>query len=164
MGMWGGNPLSFVDPMGLDRSTGWPWLDRMRAPYDTSQSATAECAAGFGPTAPAGTVNSTEGLTCTARVGAGLGITASYNTLRGLTYLGVGPQAGLSVSITGGGQTLVTGSGANGLVVQASGAIGNGVFGVSGNAAAGTGGTTSTASPGIGTIGISVGVTMGYRR
>lgn len=94
----------------------------------------------------------------------GLGVAAFYNTARGLTYLGVGPQAGLSVSITGGGQTLIKGSGAQGVVVQASGAFGNGVVGVSGNTAVGAGGTTSTASPGVGTIGMSIGVTMGYRR
>ncbi|SFE05187.1 RHS repeat-associated core domain-containing protein [Paracidovorax konjaci] len=157
------SPLMFADPMGL-RSTGWPWLDRMLTPYDTSRCATAECAAGFRNTEPAGNSTSTEGITCTARVGVGVGITASYNTSRGLTYLGAGPQAGLSVSITGGGKTLTTGAGGKGLVVQASGAFGNGVVGVSGNTALGTEGTTSTVSPGVGTIGVSVGVTMGYRR
>jgi RHS repeat-associated protein len=159
----GGDPVSYTDPTGL-WATGWPWLDRMLTPYDRNHCATAECAAGFGVTAPASSAMPTEGLTCTARIGAGLGVTASYSTVRGLTYLGVGPQAGLSVSITGGGQTVTTGSGARGLVVQASGAFGNGAVGVSGNAAAGTGGTTSTASPGVGTIGVSVGVTVGYRR
>jgi RHS repeat-associated protein len=172
----GGSPLSLTDPMGLDAQCGggkraistgqsgvYGCVDDGSDP-NAKVCVTGDCAAGLGPTTPAGRTEPTEGLTCTARVGAGLGVTASYNTVRGLTYLGIGPQAGLSVSITGGGQSLITGWGAQGLVAQASGAFGNGVVGVSGSTAAGIGGTTSTASPGVGTIGISVGVTMGYRR
>ncbi len=160
----GGNPLILADPDGLRPNMPKWWNDGWAPKMPPGHCATAECAAGFGQTSPTGSLGSTEGLTCTARIGVGLGVTASYNTSRGLTYLGAGPQAGLSVSITGGGKVLTTGSGAQGVVIQASGAFGNGVVGISGNSAIGTGGTTTTVSPGVGTIGVSVGVTMGYRR
>ena len=171
--------MSFSDPFGLDAqcgggkravSTGQSGVYRCvddGSDPNAKICVTGGCAAGIGGnknTGPIGSIGFTEGVTCTARVGAGVGLTASYNTVRGLTYLGIGPQAGLSISITGGGQTFTTGSGAKGLVVEASGAFGNGIVGVSGNTAVGTGGSTSTASPGIGTIGVSAGVTMGYRR
>jgi hypothetical protein len=164
----GGNPLSFIDPDGLRHNRPKWWNDMTEPKTPPGHCVTAECAAGLSPSRPTSPVGnppvSTDGITCTARIGVGIGITASYNTSRGLTYLGAGPQAGLSVSITGGGQIWTTGSGAQGVVVQASGAFGNGVVGISGNSAIGAGGSTTTVSPGVGTIGASVGVTMGYRR
>lgn len=168
-GYAGGNALTYTDPMGLQHDARPPkrpnrpgWWDELWAPTTNARHcATAECAAGFSNTSSSARAEPTEGLTCTARFGLGLGVTATYNSKNGLTYLGLGPQLGLSISVTGGGMTLVTGDGASGLVVQASGAFGNGVFGLSGNAAAGASGTTATGSPGVGTIGVSAGVTMG---
>ncbi|GKT21942.1 RHS repeat-associated core domain-containing protein [Acidovorax sp. SUPP3334] len=161
------NPVRFTDPEGLQANRpnrpSW-WNEGWSPKTPPGNCATAECAAGIGDTKPMGKINSTEGLTCTVRVGIGIGVTASYNTEKGLTYLGVGPQAGLSASITGAGEMLVTGEGAKGIVVQTSGAFGNGFIGVSGNSAMGTAGTTTTVSPGIGTIGVSAGATIGYRK
>ena len=82
------------DPEGLRPNMPKWWNDGWVPKIPPGSCATAECAAGFGPTAPAGTAAPTVGLTWTVHVGVGYGVTASYNTTRGLTYLGAGPQSG----------------------------------------------------------------------
>jgi hypothetical protein len=59
---------------------------------------------------------------------------------------------------------MTLGTDPSGSTVRASGSFGNGAFGVNANANVSTGGSNATAAPGVGTIGVSTGVTVGVSR
>jgi hypothetical protein len=160
-----GNPISYFDPDGLQQMPTSGRFPGLSPRTNASFCATAECAAGIpqGRARLPDSLRPTEGLQCTARAGVGpLGVTASWNSSGEVTYLGLGPQLGVSVSITGAGMTV--GSDANGLTLRGSASFGNGAFGVSAAGNASFGGSNASISRGIGTIGGSAGITIGVSR
>lgn len=144
-----GNPLTYSDPLGLD-----------------VVSDNADRAAGI----PSGRAldlffpSAGDGVNLSFRAGAGPAVSITYNTANGLTYLGGGVGLGLSCSITKAGPQFDIGRGAHGLVTQVQGSYGNGVIGVTGNAALGSSGATVTTGWGVGTIGTSATATAGWRK
>ena len=149
-----GNPLSAYDPTGL------------RDVLDAISDRVAGIPPSYVPPTKIKLPESlrpTEGLSCTARWGIGLlGATATWNSNGDWTYLGFGTVIGASLTITGSGVTV--GSDANGLTARGSANFGNGVFGVSATGNYSTGGSNATVAPGVGTLGGSVGVTIGISR
>jgi uncharacterized protein RhaS with RHS repeats len=112
----GGNPLAFIDPFGLQQVTTSGRFPGLTPMTNSSYCATAECAAGIpqGRAKLPESLRPTAGLQCTAKGGIGpFGLTASWNSNGEITYLGVGPQIGANISITGAGMTV--GSDASGL-------------------------------------------------
>ena len=144
-----GNPLTYSDPLGLD-----------------VVSSNADRAAGI----PSGRAldllfpSDGNGVNLSIRAGAGPAVSITYNTANGLTYFGGGVGLGLSCSITKAGPQFDIGSGAHGLVTQVQGSYGNGVIGVTGNAALGSSGATVSTGWGVGTIGTSATATAGWRK
>ncbi|WP_082485952.1 MULTISPECIES: RHS repeat domain-containing protein [unclassified Acidovorax] len=164
--------LNSVDPLGLFdlKNRGPVNFPTRPGPGQKSMCATAECAAGLPPAnsskpeLPPIQVKPTSGMTCSYRGGVGpIGATVEYNNENGVQYVGVGPQAGLSASCTAAGQELVVGSGPKGIIIQGNASAGNGMLGISAKAAGGVGGLSGKISPGVGTVGVSTGVTIGYK-
>jgi RHS repeat-associated protein len=142
-----GNPISWVDPTGLDVMNSI--ADRVAGIRQSN------------PTPP--TFSQGTGINASVRIGLGPAISATYNTNRGLTYIGAGVGLGASCTITKAGPQLDFGKGASGLVGQVQGSFGNGVVGLNGNAALGLQGATISTGWGVGTIGASGTATLGWR-
>ena len=89
----GGNPLSFIDPLGLQRKAPMPaWWTSMTTPPNTRHCATAECAAGILPNRPGPRValGPTKGVDISIRGGLLSAGSVKINSKTGIKYLGVG--------------------------------------------------------------------------
>jgi hypothetical protein len=160
-----GNPITCFDPDGLQKmptSGRFPGLTPLN---NASFCATAFCAAGIpqGRAKIPESLRPQEGMQCTARVGSGIGATVSFNSETGLTYFGIGPQLGASLTFAGGGLTATMGD-PTGFGARGSLAGGNGLLGFSGSANVTSTGASATFAPGVGSFGASVGVTFGISR
>ena len=141
----GGNPLSYVDPNGLDV------LD-----------AIANRVAGLPMSSPSG-INLTNGLDMTLRVGAGIAVTAKINSKTGLKYLGVGAGVGASCSITGAGiETKLGQQSSSGWATDVGASVGDGVVGVNMNMSFDNNGASIKFAPGVG-VGSSASATFGWK-
>jgi hypothetical protein len=106
-----GNPITYFDSDSLQQMPTSGSFSGLTLLNNASFCATAFCAAGI-PQGRAKIPESTrpqEGMQCTDRVGLGIGATVSFNSETGLTYFGIGPKLGASLTFTDEGLTAIMG-------------------------------------------------------
>jgi hypothetical protein len=109
-------------------------------------------------------MSSTTGVDMSVRIGFGVALTVKANSVKGLTYIGIGAGFGASANMTAADVEARNGDGGTGLAVDISGSLSNGIGGINSGMTVGTHGSTFSIKPGIGvTTGVSLNGTIGWK-